>query len=96
MREVRGASTHLLCKIDEGHPDTNNDTQHSLTTISLGKFQETARRLSKCILFDTELTCFERMAILKHKVGREARPTDKHNRQFCECTVRQQGQSISI
>lgn len=96
MRGDRGGNNHLLCKIDEGHPKTNNNTQHFLTTIPLGNFPKIACRQSECILFDTELTCFESMAIFKRKGGGEGRPTDKHNRQFCECTVRQQGRSVFI
>lgn len=96
MRGDREGNIHLLCKIDEGHPKTNNNTQLSLSSISLGKFQEITRRQSKCILFDSKINGFERMAILKDKRGEEGRPTDKHNRQFCECTVRQHCRSVFI
>lgn len=41
----------------------NDNTQHSQT--SLGESQQIACRHSKCVLFDTDLTCFERMAIPK-------------------------------
>lgn len=100
LRQDWEENIHLLCKIHEGHPKTNKNTLDCLTTPSLGKFQQIACGQSKCTLFDTKLTCFERVAILKNKAGGAGevciRPTDKYNRQFCDCAVRQQGRSVFI
>lgn len=49
-------------------------TQISLSLLSI--FQQIAHWQVDCLRFDTELTCFERMAILKHKRRAEGRPTD--------------------
>lgn len=91
---------HFFCKILEGHPKMNNNTLDCLTVPSLGKFQQIACGQSECTLFDTKLTCFERVAILKHKAGGAGevwiRPTDKYNRQFCDCAVRKQDRSVFI
>lgn len=66
LRGDSGDVIHMLCKIDEGQPTMNNSTLRRLAPISLGKFRQIGRRQSQCILFDTGLTYFERMAILKH------------------------------